>query len=279
MVGKFASLGSAQPDFILGGSSTLAWKSFTLGGTFEWKNGGLMYSGTNGLMKSSNGLDKSTLSLREKLVTRNDPRKDVFWVYPDGKGFENLEVFVENGNSVQDQSRFARSRLSSSTFAVSGVRNTAPTFMMSYHELLFLKAEAQVRLGQLTEAEATLKLAVRAAFAQVNNLTGGLTEAMADEYFTDNVKPLFDANPLGEVMTQKYLSFYECEALEAYHDYRRCKAMGDSWTNGFLKNMLPFPLRFTYGNSDVSSNSNIGDIFGNGEYVYKENVWWAGGTR
>jgi len=36
--------------------------------------------------------------------------------------------------------------------------------------------------------------------------------------------------------------------------------------------MLPFPLRYTYGNSDVSANSNIGDLFGNDEYVYSENV-------
>jgi hypothetical protein len=219
-------------------------------------------------------------SLREKLLLRNDPRKDKFWVYPDGStGIDDLAVFVENGNSIQSQSQFARSALSSSTYAVAGVRNTAPTFMMSYHELMFVKAEAHVRLNQLTEAEAALKLAVRAAFAQVNNITGGLTEAMADEYFTADVKPLFDANPLAEVMTQKYISLFECEALEAYHDYRRCKAMNDGWINGFLKNGLQFPLRFTYGNSDVTTNKNIEQVFGDGSYVWKENVWWAGGSR
>jgi len=218
-------------------------------------------------------------SLREKLLDRNDPRKDVFWVYPAGKSLDDITAFVENGNSIQDQSQFARSALSSSTYAVSGVRNTAPTFMMSYHELMFLKAEAHVRLGQVSEAEEALKLAVRAAFAQVNNLTGGLTPAMADEYFTDNVKPLFDANPLGEVMTQKYISFFECEAVEAYHDYRRCKAMNDTWTNGFLKNGLQFPLRFSYGSSDVTTNQNVNAAYKDGAYVYTENVWWAGGTR
>jgi hypothetical protein len=80
-------------------------------------------------------------------------------------------------------------------------------------------------------------------------------------------------------MTQKYISFFECEAVEAFNDYRRCKAMGDSWVNGFLKNGLSFPLRFTYGNSDVSSNRNIADIFGDGSYVWNKNVWWAGGTE
>ncbi|MCL2727024.1 MAG: SusD/RagB family nutrient-binding outer membrane lipoprotein [Bacteroidales bacterium] len=218
-------------------------------------------------------------SMREKLLVRNDPRKDVFWVYPAGGGLDVLANFPENGNSAQDQVSYARSALSSSTYAVSGVRNSAPTFMMSYHELLFLKAEAHVRLNQIAEAEAALKQAVIAAFAQINNITGGLTPAMAENYFENEVKPLFDANPLSEVMTQKYLSFFECEAIEAYNDYRRCKAMGDAWTNGFLKNPLQFPLRFTYGQSDVNTNSNVNEAFGNGQYVYNENVWWAGGNR
>ncbi|MCL2739486.1 MAG: SusD/RagB family nutrient-binding outer membrane lipoprotein, partial [Bacteroidales bacterium] len=127
-------------------------------------------------------------SMREKLLDRNDPRKDVFWVYPAGGSLENIDYFAINGSSIQDQNAFARSALSSSTFAVAGVRNTAPTFMMSYHELLFLKAEAHVRLNQIAEAEATLKQAVIAAFAQVNNITGGLTPAMAESYFEDEVK-------------------------------------------------------------------------------------------
>lgn len=218
-------------------------------------------------------------SLREKLLDRNDPRKDKFWVYPAGGSIDNLAVFVENGNSSQDQNSYARSALSSSTFAQAGVRNTAPTFLMSYHELLFLKAEAHARLNQLPQAEATLQEAIKAAFAQVNNVTGGLTVENAENYYKTDVKPLFDVNPLGEIMTQKYLGLFEFEALETYHDYRRCKAMGDAWTTGFLKNPLQFPLRFTYGNSDVSANSNITEAFGTGQYVYSENVWWAGGNR
>ena len=217
-------------------------------------------------------------SMREKLLQRDDPRKDVFWVYPADKDLDDITAFAENGNSIQDINPFSRSALSSTTWATSGVRNTAPTFMMSYHELLFLKAEAHARSGQITEAETALKEAIKAAFVQVNNITGNLTTE-TDTYYSTNVKPLFDADPIGEIMTQKYLSFFECEAVEAYHDYRRCKAMGDSWVSGFLKNGLSFPLRFTYGNSDVSSNKNIRDIFGDGSYVWSENVWWAGGTR
>ena len=44
-------------------------------------------------------------------------------------------------------------------------------------------------------------------------------------------------------------------------------------------NKSKFPLRYTYGSSDVLSNQNVKEAFGDGQYVYSENVWWAGGTR
>ena len=46
-----------------------------------------------------------------------------------------------------------------------------------------------------------------------------------------------------------------------------------------LANTKPFPLRFTYGNSDVVSNKNVAAAYGNGDYVKTDPVWWAGGTR
>jgi hypothetical protein len=81
-------------------------------------------------------------------------------------------------------------------------------------------------------------------------------------------------------MNQKYLAFYEEESVEAYNDYRRLKAMGDNVIN--LENPLnttKFPLRCTYGSSDVTTNSNVANAYGDGTYVWTENVWWAGGTR
>jgi hypothetical protein len=65
--------------------------------------------------------------------------------------------------------------------------------------------------------------------------------------------------------------------VEAYNDYRRLVAMGNNVIQ--LANTRQFPLRLTYGDSDVSTNQNISDAYGNGNYVYTEKVWWAGGTR
>jgi len=205
-------------------------------------------------------------SLHNKLIERNDPRDEVFFTTYPGTG-EEL-VFAPNGTSNQIQGYYSIS-------AISEV--TAPTYLLSYHEIGFLKAEAYVRLNDLPAAEEALKNAITAAFQKVNI---GLTSADAEEYFDASVKAKFDANPLSEVMNQKYLAFFEEEAIEAYNDYRRLKAMGDNVIN--LDNPINsnrFPHRFSYGSEDVTTNANIREAYGDGMYVYTEKVWWAGGTR
>ena len=103
---------------------------------------------------------------------------------------------------------------------------------------------------------------------------------MDSTYYADEVLPRFTTDAVKEVMVQKYLSFFESEALEAYNDIRRLKAMG----NDFIKldnpnNSTKFPQRYSYGADDVTTNLNILEAYGNGSYVYTEKVWWAGGSR
>jgi hypothetical protein len=205
-------------------------------------------------------------SLHNKLVERNDPRDDIFFTTYPGVGGEL--VFAPNGTANQIQGYYSISAISTVS---------APTYLLSYHEIEFLKAEAYVRLNNLPAAESALQNGIAAAFRKANiRLTSGDAEA----YFTANVKAKFDLNPLSEVMNQKYIAFYEEEAIEAYNDYRRLKAMGNNVIN--LENPFNstrFPLRFSYGSDDVTTNANIRNAYGDGMYVYTENVWWAGGTR
>jgi len=210
----------------------------------------------------------ASASLKAKLDARNDPRAARFFRIS-ATGQTSI-LFAPNGNPIQQQNVYGISNISSIT---------APTYLLSYHELQFIKAEALVRLGgaaNLTLAETALTNAVRAAFVKV-----GLTAAVADTYLTTTVIPMFRANPLSEVLMQKYLSQYECEAVEAYNDYRRYQAMGNAALIPLanIKNATQFPLRFTYGSSDVTANVNVKDAYGDGSYVYTERVWWAGGTR
>ncbi len=205
-------------------------------------------------------------SLHDKLVDRNDPRDAVFFTPYPNTGSDL--VFAPNGTANQVQGVYSISAISTIT---------APTYLLSYHEIEFLKAEAYARLNNLTDAEDALENGISAAFQKVNI---GLSATDASDYFTDEVLSRFNSNPLSEIMNQKYIAFFEEEAIEAYNDYRRLQAMGDDViTLDNPHNANQFPLRFTYGSEDVTTNFNVRDAYGDGTYVYSENVWWAGGTR
>lgn len=49
-IGEPDVIGVVSPDFILGGNSTFTVKNVSLSALFEWKSGGQMYSGSNGLL-------------------------------------------------------------------------------------------------------------------------------------------------------------------------------------------------------------------------------------
>lgn len=151
-----------------------------------------------------------------------------------------------------------------------------PIYLLSYHELLFLKAEAQARLG-LPEAQATMNAAIKAAYGKKQAVT--FTPAQADAYIA-TIPTLTGNALLKKIMVEKHISFFENEGIESYNDIRRLQAMGNA---DFIPMVNPkpelFPQRFAYGLSDVSTNANIKELFGDGTYVYKEKVWWAGGTR
>ena len=206
-------------------------------------------------------------SLHDKLTERNDPRDNLFFMPHPQSGSDEI-VFAPNGTPNQVQG----------IYSISAITNpTAPTYLLSYHEVEFLKAEAYVRLNDLQNADTALRKAVTAAFRKVNI---GLSAAEAVDYFNTTVRPKFQYNPLSEVMNQKYIAFYEEEALEAYNDYRRLDAMGNnvvSLDNPMNANL--FPQRYTYGSEDVTTNLNVREAYGDGTYIYSEKVWWAGGTR
>jgi len=50
IVGEPAVIGKVSPDFILGGNTSITFKTISLNALFEWKEGGQMYSGSNGLL-------------------------------------------------------------------------------------------------------------------------------------------------------------------------------------------------------------------------------------
>ena len=212
-------------------------------------------------------------SLYTKLAERNDPRATSCIVYNKGPKAEksvittssdSLLYLAPNGAVVQTQFGYNMSIFCSA--------QTAPTHMLSYHEILFLKAEAYARLGDNDKAFESLEAAVVAGilnagvsydeainsifwtsdgekpFIQPEDVTI-LNEASAKEY-VESIKHLFDANPLKEVMVQKYFAFWGAngESTEAYNDVRRL--MGNNEDFITLENprneAVGFPLRLPY---------------------------------
>lgn len=243
-------------------------------------------------------------SMFEKLEERNDPRTYACFIdshYRRAKvitpsTINDIVPIAVNGMVTQGQYSNAGS--------IFVAAQSADTHILSYHEILFIKAEALTRLGRVDEAKEVLKTAVVAAIENTAKSIdaaykssyylryGGirvpddvsiLNTKVAEEYFDNEVAPLFDANPLKEVMTQKYIGMFGAngEAVETYSDIRRMMAMGEDFIE--LKNPNnannKFPLRLPYGNSDTTTNPNVNAAYGNGQYVYTEPVWWAGGTR
>ena len=245
---------------------------------------------------SRDGLAASK-SIADKMIDRHDPRRNRNFTNADWEQVADIEdeeayaLLAPNGENDQIQYTYL-----TSTFVFS---QTASTQLLSFHELQFLKAEAMQRLGKSTsEIEPVLKAAVEAAIVNSENSVkaafsaptvaeyGGITETSSaitaadiETYFEDEVKPRFEANPLKEIVEQKYLGFFGAsgESTEMYNDIRRWKAMGENLIE--LANPNKFPLRLPYGNSETTTNPNVQEAYGNGSYVYSENVWWAGGTR
>lgn len=247
-------------------------KSFTSkADEFKMKNAGI----PNPYFQFDNdrGYLFASKSLFDKLNAKpNDPRAEGYFekIAKTTGATPTYELYV-NGVSPQSQNY--------SYSALIDISN--PIFMLSYHELLFIKAEAEARSSAAVTSTVSLTAAVNAAFNKDEATNFASTNAAT---YVAGLNVATNADLLREIAVQKYFSFYENESVEAYNDYRRLLAMYGSAAAHPIQlanplNATQFPLRLPYGDSDVSTNDKVKAAFGDGNYVYTEKVWWAGGTR
>ncbi|MBC9931357.1 SusD/RagB family nutrient-binding outer membrane lipoprotein [Chitinophaga qingshengii] len=204
--------------------------------------------------------DRKALSTSKTLYDlmnqRNDPRIAAYFEKKDGQ-----VVPAPNGTALESQGTlYSTSKLS--------LNRTAPTPLMSYHEVKFIEAELLARKGQ--DFRPALQAAIEANFAY-HGVTGGA------DYYNNKVVPLLgntQAANLQEIMTQKYIAFYEAEAIEAYNDYRRTRIPtlnnpnNNNAAYGFLE-------RFPYPTTETSNNgANVPKV-----NIFRDKIWWAGGTE
>ncbi|MBO7496365.1 MAG: SusD/RagB family nutrient-binding outer membrane lipoprotein [Salinivirgaceae bacterium] len=205
----------------------------------------------------------ASASFDELLLSLNDPRELIYYVENPNTGDF---VVAENGKPLQQQGYYAISGIST---------KTAPTYLLSYHEIEFLKAEAYARLGDVDKTKEACEKAITAACKKVNV---AVPDSLMNPYVKDVIANIKASNALTEVATQKYIAFYEEEAVEAYNDIRRWKSLGEEHIVLAHPNPDKFPLRYAYGGDDVTTNTNVYEAFSNTD-VYKDNVWWAGGDH
>ncbi|NME67322.1 SusD/RagB family nutrient-binding outer membrane lipoprotein [Flammeovirga aprica] len=201
----------------------------------------------------------SSKSLHDMMSANNDPRIVAYFI-PKNVGGEL--VLGENGQNEQTQNKYGIS-----TYFTD--RKNATQFL-SFHELKFLEAEALERKSAGSGQTAAIE-AVKAAFVYAN-----LSEVEANNY----IATITDFS-IDRIMGEKYVSFFQSEAIEAYNDFRRLKAMNGgahpSYVNFQNPKVEKFPLRYTYGADDVNNNVNVREAYLKVN-VYTDNVWWAGGS-
>jgi hypothetical protein len=200
-------------------------------------------------------VDRSHLSVSATLYNymndRKDPRIPVFFSKVGG-------VYVPAPSGEAQQTQGGVYSIAAITATTTG--RAAPIPIMTYHELKFIEAEAKFRTG-----DATWKAALQAAIEASCTYSG----ATIGTYFADQVTPRLTAgNELNEILMQKYIAFYQFEAIESYNDYRRTGVPAMKNPNNAT---VGFVNRFPYALSETSSNSANVPVID----IYKDKVWWA----
>ncbi len=91
--GEPGIIGEVSPDFILGATNTLSYKGVSLSVVAEWKNGGEMYSGSNGLLDLY-GMSKVTEDRESTFIFKG--------VKPDGSPNDIVRGGPNDKDAIQD---------------------------------------------------------------------------------------------------------------------------------------------------------------------------------
>ncbi|WP_028665087.1 SusD/RagB family nutrient-binding outer membrane lipoprotein [Runella zeae] len=148
----------------------------------------------------------------------------------------------------------------------------SPLPLLTYPELKFIEAEAQLRLGDKTKAYDAYQTAVRSAMSQaaIFNAAATLTSTQIDSYLA-RPKVLMGADKLTlkDIINQKYIFLFIFQSQEAYNDVRRTGLISLNDPDGTAKR-LPYPV------DEISRNANAPQV-SDQNTVYQDNarLFWA----
>lgn len=135
----------------------------------------------------------------------------------------------------------------------------APQPLIRFDELMFIKAEAHLRLGQNEQALAAFRDAITANM-RINNIPQQEINSYLSKLNVQNLT-------LNDIISQKYISFFMFNPVEAFNDWRR---------TGFpqLTSQTRQVLRLPYPNTEANRNPNTPTEI-NEATIYSIPVWWA----
>ena len=148
----------------------------------------------------------------------------------------------------------------------------SPLPLLTYTELKFIEAEAQLRLGDKQKAYSAYDAAVRSAMAQsaIFNTTVALTTAQINTYLArPKVLPGADNLTLKDIITQKYIFLFIFQSQEGFNDVRRTGLITLNDPDGTAK-------RFPYPTDEMTRNANAPQASDfNTVYTPAARLFWA----
>ena len=141
--------------------------------------------------------------------------------------------------------------------------NAAPLPILTYNELLFIKAEANFRLGNNSEAYIQYQEAVELALEESSDFSTEVQIDSADivtylEY--SEVSPGEENLTLENIISQKYLYFFKLQWIEAYNETRKFDFFSATNPEGRANRML-YPISEVTRNPNTPSGVNFSTIF------------------
>jgi hypothetical protein len=149
---------------------------------------------------------------------------------------------------------------------------TSPLPILTFAELKFIEAEAQLRMGDRAKAYTAYEAALRSALAQsaIFNPAVALTTAQINAYLA-RPKVLMGSTrvTLKDIILQKYIHLFVFQSQEAYNDIRRTALLKLTDPDGTAK-------RFPYPGDEMTRNANAPQ-FSSIETVYQTSarLFWA----
>jgi hypothetical protein len=197
-------------------------------------------------------------TLYDLLNQSGDPRKSKMMT----RAFDsNAYVPALNGNAELDVNSSKYSNISHNV-----LQPNTPVPLISYVELLFIKAECNLRLGSYDVAFMSYQQAIS---QDLQDYEISIDSALNNDAFFDNVLAMAPQNlTLHDIITQKYIALWPFQSIEVYTDWRRTGIPA-------LQNPLGEPpRRFPYPQNEISTNgTNVPDV------QITDGVWWDDGTE